>query len=127
MNRLKGLVFLIIFGLLCILVVIQAGLKANEIVIPEDKKVEVLWDVVFKPDSEINEVVVNYTDGVEFTTPQLFDSIVNDFDVTFKKPEEEISYKFNLSFFKSIHTIALSTLGTGVKQFLLTSNNFLIS
>lgn len=96
MNRVKGLVFLIIFGLLCILVVIQAGLKANEIVIPEDKKVEVLWDVVFKPDSEINEVVVNYTDGVEFTTPQLFDSIVNDFDVTFKKPEEEISYKFNM-------------------------------
>lgn len=96
MNRVKGLIFLIIFGLLCIAVVVQAGLNANEVVIPTDNKKEVLWDVVFKPDQETNEVIVEYTDGVEFTVPQLFDSIVNDFDVSFKKPEEEISYKFNL-------------------------------
>lgn len=96
MKRIKGIVFLIIFGILCIIVVIHAGIKANEIVIPEDKKAEVIWDVVFKPDDEINDVIVEYTSGVEYTTPQLFDSIVNDFDVTFKKPEEEISYKFNM-------------------------------
>lgn len=94
MNRVKGMVLLIIFGLLCVGVVIHAGLKANEIVIPEDKKAEVVWDVVFTPDPEINEVEVNYTDGVEFTTPQLFDSIVNDFDVSFKKPQQEISFTF---------------------------------
>lgn len=96
MNRLKSIYFLIIFGLLCTVVVIHAGLKSNEIVIPKDKKAEVLWDVVFKPDTETNEIEINYTDGVEFTIPQLFDSIVNDFDVSFKKPEEEISYTFNL-------------------------------
>lgn len=96
MNRVKGLIFLIIFGLLCILVVIQAGLKANEIVIPEDNKDEVIWDVIFKTDDEINDVIVDYTNGVEFTMPQLFDSIVNDFDVSFKKPKEEITFKFNM-------------------------------
>ena len=96
MNRMKGLVFLIIFGFLCILVVIQAGLNANEIKISEDKKEEIIWDIVFEPDKETNEIVVNYTSGVEFTMPQLFDSIVNDYDVTFTKPEEEITYEFNL-------------------------------
>ncbi len=97
MNKVKGLIFLIIFGLLCIVVVIQSGLKANEIVLPEDKKNEIIWDVVFEPNQEINEIVVNYTNGVEFTMPELFDSIVNDFDVKFNNPEEEITFEFNLT------------------------------
>ena len=96
MNRVKGVILLILFGLLCVLVVVQAGLKANEIVIPEDKKAEVVWDVVFEPDKEINDVIVDYSNGVEYTMPQLFDSIVNDFDVKFDKPEKEISFTFNM-------------------------------
>lgn len=96
MNRVKGLIFLVIFGLLCIVVVVQTTFKAQEIKIPTDKQEEIIWDVVFEPDQETNDIVVEYTDGVKFTMPQLFDTIVNDFDVEFDKPKKEITYTFNL-------------------------------
>ena len=96
MNRVKGLIFLVIFGLLCIVVVVQTTFKAQEIKIPTDKQEEIIWDVVFEPDQETNDIVVEYTDGIKFTMPQLFDTIVNDFDVEFDKPKKEITYTFNL-------------------------------
>ena len=80
MNSVKNIIFISIFSILCIIAVIQAGISASNIKIPIEEKDEVIWDVIFEKDE-----------------PQLFDSIVNDFDVMFKKSGEQIIYTFYIN------------------------------
>lgn len=94
MNKIKNIIFISIFGILCMMVVLHVGLDSNKVKIPVDQKEEVLWDIVFSKDEETNEVIVEYTNNVEFDIPQLFDTIVNDFNITFNKPNEKITYTF---------------------------------
>lgn len=97
MNSVKNIIFISIFSILCIIAVIQAGISASNIKIPIEEKDEVIWDVIFEKDEETNEILVTKTDNVEHVLPQLFDSIVNDFDVMFKKSGEQIIYTFYIN------------------------------
>ena len=92
MNSKRNLIFIMIFGILCILVVLHAGFNVNKE--KTQLKEEILWDVVFAKDEEMNEIIVDYTNNVKYDMPQLFDSIVNDFDLIFNKSNEKIIYTF---------------------------------
>ena len=97
MNSLKNIIFISIFSILCILAVVHAGINANNIKMPIEEKTEVLWDVVFEKDENTNEIIVDKTENVEYDLPQLFDSIVNDFNVLFAKNDEEITFTFYIT------------------------------
>lgn len=97
MNKMINIVFISIFSILCIITVIHAGIDANNIKKPKEEKDEVMWEVVFETDNTTDEIIVNKTEGVEYDLPQLFDSIVNDFDVFLKNPKDRITFTFYIS------------------------------